>query len=69
VQHELASVSVITDNCMLADAWATALLVVGPEAAMRLAREQSLDVLLIVRTEKGFEEQMTDGFERFFPDK
>jgi FAD:protein FMN transferase len=69
VQHELASVSVITDNCMLADAWATALLVVGPEAAMRLAREHSLDVLLIVRTDKGFEEQMTDGFRRFFPDK
>ena len=64
-EHELTSVSVITDNCMMADGWATALLVAGPEAALRLARQHSLDVLLILRTEEGFQEQMTDGFQRF----
>jgi thiamine biosynthesis lipoprotein len=65
VQHELASVSVISDSCMLADAWATGLMVAGPEAALRLAREQGLEVLLILRKRDGFEEQMTDGFRQF----
>ncbi len=66
VQHELTSVSVIyLGNCMMADAWATALLVVGPDRALQLAEEHSLDVLLILRTDQGFEERMTDGFSRF----
>ncbi|TVS20562.1 MAG: FAD:protein FMN transferase [Planctomycetaceae bacterium] len=65
VHHELASVSVIHDHCMMADAWATALLVAGPDAALQLAQDHSLDVLLILRTEQGFEERMTDGFSRF----
>ena len=65
VQHELASVSVIHYHCMMADAWATALLVVGPDRALQLAQDHSLDVLLILRTDQGFEERMTDGFSRF----
>lgn len=65
VQHELASVSVIHDNCMVADAWATALLVAGPDRALQWAQDHSLDVLLILRTDQGFEERMTDGFSRF----
>lgn len=69
VQHELASVSVISDSCMLADAWATGLMVAGPEAALRLAREHGLEVLLITRKQDGFEEQMTDGFRQFLRTK
>jgi thiamine biosynthesis lipoprotein len=65
VEHNLASVSVIADECMTADAWATALLIVGPDAALRLAREQTLDVLLILRTKEAFEERMTAGFKKF----
>jgi len=65
VQHQLTSVSVIADSCMQADGWATALIVAGPEAALRLARENQLDVLLIQRTERGFEDRGTDGFQRY----
>lgn len=49
VTNGLASVSVITDSCMLADGWATALNVVGREEAMRLARENELSVLIVQR--------------------
>ncbi len=47
VTHSLHSVSVLAENCMRADAWATALLVVGPERAWTLAREHQLEVMLI----------------------
>ncbi len=63
VEHDLASVSVLAANCMLADAWATALMVVGPEQAERLAVEHDLQVLLILRTEDGFQERGVGGFE------
>ncbi|MCM2372170.1 FAD:protein FMN transferase [Aporhodopirellula aestuarii] len=49
VRHDLASVTVIAPTCMAADAWATALNVVGPEMAVDLANENNLDTLLITR--------------------
>jgi FAD:protein FMN transferase len=64
VEHALASVSVIAENCMLADAWATALMVAGPEQAARLAEEYGLQIMLILRTEDGFENRMMGGFEQ-----
>lgn len=45
----LTSVSVICTSCMYADAWATALLVLGVEAGSRVAREQSLSAIFVVR--------------------
>ncbi|NNC54447.1 MAG: FAD:protein FMN transferase, partial [Pseudomonadales bacterium] len=47
--HSLASVTVIADLAMQADAWATALMVAGPEKAMALAKQQQLAVLLLQR--------------------
>lgn len=49
VEHELASATVIAPNCMLADAWATAMCVVGPESALDLAKANGLSVLLAER--------------------
>lgn len=51
VRHATASVSVIADDCMTADAWATAINVLGPEEGARIVRELGLDVLLVVRQE------------------
>lgn len=62
VTHSLASVSVLADNCMLADALATALMIMGPEQALRFAEEYPCDVLLLVRTANGFTERSTPGF-------
>jgi thiamine biosynthesis lipoprotein len=47
--HRLASVSVVHEECRLADALATALFVLGPERGLALARERGLAALFIVR--------------------
>lgn len=65
VSHRLLAVSVLHAQCALADAWATALLVVGPERAWQLAQQQQLAVLLLVAGVNGkVEERMTPGFAR-----
>ncbi|EMI52801.1 ApbE-like lipoprotein [Rhodopirellula sallentina SM41] len=49
VRHDMASVTVIAPTCMAADAWATALNVLGPDAAFDLAKKHNLDTLLMSR--------------------
>ncbi|MFV2071296.1 MAG: FAD:protein FMN transferase [Thermoanaerobaculales bacterium] len=58
VTHELASVSVISQSCMRADALATALDVLGPDEGWALAEEAELAALFLVRTSDG-------GFDEF----
>lgn len=43
----MRSVTVLHPRCMLADAWATALTVLGPDEGMRVADEQDLAVQMI----------------------
>ncbi|HEX2973517.1 MAG TPA: FAD:protein FMN transferase [Tepidisphaeraceae bacterium] len=62
IRHKLASVSVLDPSCARADAWATALLVAGPEAGYELAMRAKLPVLLIIKTDEGFVEKWTPGF-------
>ena len=45
----MTSVSVICTSCMYADAWATALLVLGVERGSQLARAQGLSAIFVVR--------------------
>lgn len=49
IDHPLASVTVVTGTCMAADAWATALNVLGPDRALETAARHGLDVLLVAR--------------------
>jgi len=49
VKTAVGSVSVITDSAMLADGWATALLVLGSEEAITLANQLGLAVHIIER--------------------
>ena len=49
LRNTLAAVSVLAPTCMLADAWATALLVLGETAGLALARNRSIDALFTVR--------------------
>ncbi len=53
VEHDLTSVSVITQTCMAADAWATAINVLGAERGLELAKREGLDVLLARRGKNG----------------
>lgn len=53
VAHAVASVSVVQEDCRDADAWATALMVLGAEEGLALARRERLAALFIVRTADG----------------
>ena len=41
ITHKLASVTVVADTAMMADAWATAINVLGPKEGMTLANEKN----------------------------
>ena len=63
VTHRLASVTVIHTSCMTADAYATALMVMGEDEAFRFAAARDLAVMLLVRDEDGgFTERATPAF-------
>ncbi|MCF7222442.1 FAD:protein FMN transferase [Marilutibacter chinensis] len=64
VSHGLASVTVLHPSCMQADALATALSVLGPEAGYRYAVERGLAALFFVHAGDGFQRRTTPAFER-----
>ncbi len=66
VSHRLASVTVLHPSAMLADAWATGLLVLGPERGFDLARQNELDAYFIIQDDEGFKEKFTPGFKPYF---
>lgn len=59
ITNDVASVSVLHAQAMMADAWATAITVLGPEKGMALATREGLAVLLIRREGDGGREYMT----------
>jgi thiamine biosynthesis lipoprotein len=65
VRHLLASVSVIADSCMTADALATALMVMGEVEGYQFALEQGVGAYFIYRNGDGFASKSTPEFERF----
>jgi thiamine biosynthesis lipoprotein len=64
VKHNLASVSVLHEFVALADAWATALSVLGAEEGLKLAEEYNLAAYFIVRTDTGFKQFSSGQFEK-----
>jgi thiamine biosynthesis lipoprotein len=61
--HRLASVTVIDALAVRADAFDTALMVLGPEEGFALAMKLNLAALFIERTGEGFSERATARFE------
>jgi thiamine biosynthesis lipoprotein len=64
VEHNLASVSVLHESVAMADAWATALTVLGAEEGFKLAEKYNLAAYFIVRTENGYEQLSSRQFEQ-----
>jgi thiamine biosynthesis lipoprotein len=62
VAHDLVSVTVVHPSAMLADAWATALTVLGAEDAMAVAQEQGLAVYFIQRNGETLQHSHTAEF-------
>jgi thiamine biosynthesis lipoprotein len=69
IEFRLASVSVVSKSCMTADALATALMVLGPQDGYNLAKKQGWAVLLVIRTDDGFEQKSTSAFQRMLKRK
>ena len=57
-----AAVTVIADDAMHADAWATALTVMGAEAGYRFAQQRNIAARFVVRGDAASIESMTDAF-------
>jgi thiamine biosynthesis lipoprotein len=49
IEHGLASVTVIHQECMSADAWATSLMVLGPQEGHAFAEQKGLSALFLLR--------------------
>lgn len=64
VEHDLASVVVATGTALQADAWATALNVLGSEAGYTLARERNMAAMFIVAADGGLRNEMTEPFRK-----
>ncbi|MEE2777066.1 MAG: FAD:protein FMN transferase [Acidobacteriota bacterium] len=64
VTHALVSASVAHRSCTLADAWATAMMVLGPDDGLALAEDLDLAVLLLSRIDGELVEQMSIAFAR-----
>lgn len=62
VKHSLASVSVLAENTMLADAYATMLMAMGEVKGKAFVLEKGIDAYFIWRTDEGFAAFATDGF-------
>ncbi len=65
VAHDLVSVTVVHPSAMVADGWATALVVSGYEDAMAVAQEQGLAVYFIRREGDAFIASHTPAFSRY----
>lgn len=65
ITHTVASVTVIADECMTADALATGFNVMGLEKAMALATRENIPAYFIVRGQDGFEGHQTPAFSSY----
>jgi thiamine biosynthesis lipoprotein len=54
IKHRLASVTVIEQSCMRADALATALMVMGPDRGMAFAERHQLAIFMLVKQNDSF---------------
>jgi len=64
INHPLASVTIMAENTMRADALATAFMVIGAEAGLQLAEQHNIAALFIIKTKQGFIEKASSLFNK-----
>ncbi|MGY0650579.1 FAD:protein FMN transferase [Luteimonas sp. A537] len=67
VEHAPAAVTVVADTALAADAWATALTVLGPGRGFELAQARGMAARFVLRDATGMHERATDAFRRRLP--
>ncbi|MES2259043.1 MAG: FAD:protein FMN transferase [Pseudomonadota bacterium] len=68
IDNGLASVTVLHPQCMAADAWSTALTVLGPERGMALAERQGLAARFVLRDGACLSERLTSHLRAMLDD-
>ena len=69
ITHSLASVTVLAPTCAEADAWATALSVLGAEQGLAVAEQLNLPVYMLVNVESGFKAVSSSAFDPYLNDQ
>ena len=65
VKHQTVSATVIAESCLLADALATAAMVLSPKEALALIKQnKKAELLLIEKVGNDYKTYMTDGFKK-----
>ena len=62
VQHNTVSATVLAQNAMFADGWATAMLAMGIENGMKIANNYGIAVFFITNNDKTFTTASSDAF-------
>jgi len=65
ITHRLVSVTVIEKNATLADGFATAITVLGPDKGLAFAQDNGLAVYMLVKEDLGFVELYSKAFEPY----
>ncbi|PKF78440.1 FAD:protein FMN transferase ApbE [Vibrio sp. vnigr-6D03] len=65
IDHKVVSVTVLHPSSMTADGLSTGIMVLGEDAGLEIANENDLAVMIIVKTEQGFEENYSDAFKKY----
>ncbi|MCL1058292.1 FAD:protein FMN transferase [Shewanella gelidimarina] len=65
IDHRLASVTVLHAESMVADGYATAMMVLGTQASLELANREHLAIMLIEKQEDGFKVFYSEAFKPF----
>ena len=63
IDHNLASVTVLSPSCAEADAWATAFSVMGAEQGLALANKLNLAAYMLVRENEEFVSKSSASFD------
>ncbi len=66
IKHNLAAISVLHSSCMLADAYATAFMVMGPARSLEFATAHNIAVYMLIKNKDGFSAMSSPAFEKNF---
>ncbi len=62
IKHKLASITILSDTSMEADALATAIMVKGPDEGYQFAEQNHIAAFFIIKSDKGFDELKSSAF-------
>ncbi|NRB24301.1 FAD:protein FMN transferase [Shewanella sp.] len=65
IDHRLASVTVLHKQSMVADGYATAMMVLGTQKSLALAKQENLAIMLIEKQDSGFKVFYSDAFKPY----